>query len=95
MVMNGELGWLEIYKDWQAVRTALAQEQQAMDEQMLSFLESKGPPPKRQALDKLRDLSEQLEAKRLAVDAFIEAHASSEKSPVTPLPPPDASLDHS
>lgn len=95
MVMNGELGWIELYKDWQYMRSVYEQEQQALDEKMLLFLESKGPPPHRQALDKLRDLGQQLEAKRLAVDAFIEGHSSEEKGSATPLPPPNASLDHS
>ena len=95
MVMNGELGWIEIYKDWQYMRSVYEQEQQALDEKMLLFLESKGPPPNRQSLDKLRDLGQQLEAKRLTVDDFIEAHSSEEKVRSTPLPPPDASLDQS
>jgi hypothetical protein len=95
MVMNGELGWIEIYKDWQYMRSVYEQEQQALDEKMQQFLEAKGPAPNRQSLDKLRDLGQQLEAKRIAVDDFIEAHAPEEPARTTPLPPPDASLDHS
>jgi hypothetical protein len=67
MVMNGELGWIEIYKDWQYMRSVYEQEQQALDEKMQQFLEAKGPAPNRQSLDKLRDLGQQLEAKRIAV----------------------------
>ena len=95
MVMNGELGWIEIYKDWQYMRSVYEQEQQALDEKMQLFLESKGPAPTRPALDKLRDLGQQLEAKRIAVDDFIAAHSAEEHVQATPLPPPDASLDHS
>ena len=95
MVMNGELGWIEIHKDWQYMRSVYEQEQQALDEKMQQFLEPRGAAPNRQALDKLRDLGQQLEAKRIAVDDFIEAHASEEQVRPTPLPPPDASLDHS
>lgn len=95
MVMNGELNWMEIYKDWQYMRSVYEQEQQALDEKMLLHLESKGPPPNRQSLDKLRDLAQQLEAKRLAVDNFIAAHSSHKSSPPEPLPPADASRDRS
>lgn len=95
MVMNGELGWMEIYKDWQYMRSVHEQAQHALDNAMQAFLESGGTPPNRQLLGKVRDLAEQLQAKRQTVDDFITAHSSSGQVSHASLPGPDASLDKS
>lgn len=93
MVMNGQLAWLEIYKDWQALRGVYATEQQSLDQCMADFLAAGEHPPSRQMLEKVADLRHQLAEKRLAVDAFIAAHASENTPAFSSLPGPDASLD--
>lgn len=76
MVTNGEIDWFGLYKNWLQKQSEYFTAQKALDDTMSSYLEVKGPPPSRQIMQKVDDLRHQMSEARLAVDAFIMAHAA-------------------
>lgn len=76
MVMNGEIEWLQLYKGWQQKQSDYFSAQKALDDAMSSYLGAKGPPPSRQAMDKVDDLRLQMLKARAAMDMFIATHAT-------------------
>jgi hypothetical protein len=79
MIMNGEINWLELYKVWHQKQTDYFSAQKALDETMSAYLATKGPPPSRQVMQKVKDLRYGMFESRAAMDAFITAHAADEQ----------------
>ena len=75
MVMNGDIDWLKLYKNWQQKQTDYFAAQRALDDAMSRYLHAEGAPPTMGALKRTGDLRHQMLEARKSLESFIEAHA--------------------